>query len=353
MNGQLIYTINRLGPAATLTIDDSQLSDPDGLLMTTRVWQWSLNGEVLPDATGPILKITNGNFGDTYVLHYTVKDGSGTIESQSATLHPFGRQILGTSGNDWTDFIGGIDDKLDGLGGNDMLSMSSARAPVLVDLAKEIAHVGSAHSSVKNYERVTGSAFGDTLVGDRGDNLLRGLGDYDWLVGSGGNDTFDGGNGLDTVAYSGATGGVSASLLARQGTQGQAAGDRYISVENLTGSSHADTLIGDDQANRLRGLGGDDIIFGGGGKDRIDGGAGNDSLYGGAGNDRITGGGGRDFIDGGAGYDTAIFSGARDDYAILRQGGTITVQHRNGGADATDLLIGIEALSFSDGDYIL
>lgn len=353
MNGRLIYTINRLGPAATLTIDDSQLSDPDGLLPNTRVWQWSLNGVALPDATGPVLKIAEGNFGDAYALRYSIKDGSGASETQSVTLHPFGHQIRGTAGNDWTDFVGGIGDKLDGLGGNDMLSMSSARGPVLIDLAKQIANVGSAHSSVTNYERVTGSAFGDTLAGDQGNNQLRGMGDYDWLVGSGGSDTFDGGSGLDTVAYSAATTGVTANLSTRQGTRGQAAGDHYVSVENLTGGSHADTLTGDDQANRLRGLGGDDLIFGGGGKDRVDGGPGNDSLYGGAGSDRITGGGGRDFIDGGAGYDTAIFAGARDDYAILRQGGTVTLQHRNGGADGTDLLIGVEVLSFSDGDYIL
>lgn len=353
MNGQLIYTINRTGPAATLTIDDSPLSDPDGLLLNTRSWQWSLNGTILPEATGPVLKIAQGNFGDTYLLTYSVKDGKGTVETQTATLHPFGQQILGTAGNDWTDFIGGLGDKLDGLAGNDMLSMSAARGPVMVDLGKQIANVGSAHSSVTNYERVTGSAFGDTLAGDQGDNVLRGLGDYDWFIGSGGNDSFDGGNGLDTVAYSAAASGIAASLVSRQGTLGQALGDRYVSVENLTGSSYADQLTGDDQANRLRGLGGDDLIFGGGGKDRIDGGAGNDSLYGGDGNDRITGGGGRDFIDGGAGYDTAIYSGNRGDYAILRQGETVTVQHRNGGADRTDLLLGIEVLNFADGDYIL
>ncbi|MBM3582689.1 MAG: calcium-binding protein, partial [Alphaproteobacteria bacterium] len=49
-------------------------------------------------------------------------------------------------------------------------------------------------------------------------------------------------------------------------------------VENVIGTTFADTLIGDGAANRLEGGFGDDTIAGGAGNDTLDGGAGNDTL---------------------------------------------------------------------------
>jgi Ca2+-binding RTX toxin-like protein len=60
---------------------------------------------------------------------------------------------------------------------------------------------------------------------------------------------------------------VRASLAAPATNTGQAAGDSYTSVENLTGSRFADTLIGNGLANRLTGAGGPDVLEGG---DRAD-----------------------------------------------------------------------------------
>lgn len=61
----------------------------------------------------------------------------------------------------------------------------------------------------------------------------------------------------------------------------------------------ADTIVGDETAERIYGLGGDDMLKGGGGADR---------LYGGDGNDRIEIASGGEFIDGGSGNDTAYFN---------------------------------------------
>jgi Ca2+-binding RTX toxin-like protein len=58
-----------------------------------------------------------------------------------------------------------------------------------------------------------------------------------------------------------------------------------VTIENATGGSGNDKLIGNDVANILVGNGGNDTISGGGGDDVILGGAGKDALSGGAGND--------------------------------------------------------------------
>jgi Ca2+-binding RTX toxin-like protein len=200
---------------------------------------------------------------------------------------------------------------------------------------------------------VTGTIYADLITGDAGANRIRALGDYDWMVGSGGGDTFEGGAGRDTVAYY-SIAGVTASLLTDTGTAGQAAGDTYIDVENLTGGSYADRLTGDNDRNTLRGLAGDDFIFGMGGNDTIDGGAGRDQIDGGLGNDRITGERGNDVINGSYGWDTAIYSGRRADYTVTENAdGTTSVLHRSGGIDGIDLVLNIEVLQFSDGRLFL
>jgi Ca2+-binding RTX toxin-like protein len=93
---------------------------------------------------------------------------------------------------------------------------------------------------------------------------LKGTARNDHYIGTAFNDTFDGGagadrldgsNGLDFVSFSSAKTGVIASLS--DGTGGDAAGDRYISIEGLLGSSFDDTFFGNGSAI-LKGRGGDD-----------------------------------------------------------------------------------------------
>jgi Ca2+-binding RTX toxin-like protein len=67
-------------------------------------------------------------------------------------------------------------------------------------------------------------------------------------------------------------------------------------MENLTGSSFADTLTGSTAANALSGGGGNDTLSGGGGNDKLTGGAGVDHLTGGAGADTFI------FDDGDSGH---------------------------------------------------
>ncbi|NEX46607.1 CAP domain-containing protein [Pseudotabrizicola algicola] len=274
------------------------------------------------------------------------------VNSGDLRLNPF--DLRGGDRGDWLTAreIGHL---IDGMAGVDMASFVGASERVVIDMNSGTVTSGSQTWTLRNIENVTGTIFGDMITGDAGDNLLRGMGDYDWFVGSGGNDTYDGGTGRDTVAYSSASAGVTANLLTGRGTLGQANGDSYVSIESLTGSSHADRLNGDHANNVLRGLAGDDFIFGNGGNDTIDGGAGRDYLSGGDGNDRITGGAGNDTIDGGRGWDTALYSGRVAEYEVRANAdGSTSVLHSQGSrADAIDLLLNIEVLQFSDGRLFL
>lgn len=150
-----------------------------------------------------------------------------------------------------------------------------------------------------------GSDAAETMNGTAGDDALKGLGGNDKLNGGEGNDVLnggagrdaiDGGAGVDTVSYAGATSAVVADLGTRKGSYGEAVGDTFKNVENLSGSAFDDALYGDRNANVIDGLDGDDLIEGAGGFDTLLGGAGNDILRGGLGADMMTGGSGNDIF---------------------------------------------------------
>ena len=154
----------------------------------------------------------------------------------------------------------------------------------------------------------------DSLYGGQGDDSMFGNAGDDLLEGGAGINLIDGGDGIDTAAYAFAASGVTVSLLLQGGLQSTGiSSDALVGIENLTGSTFADTLTGDAGANLLQGGAGadtlsggtgNDILFGGTENDLLYGNQDNDALYGGAGNDTLYGGQGDDFIIGGAGADT-------------------------------------------------
>ncbi len=179
---------------------------------------------------------------------------------------------------------------------------------------------------------INGTEFDDTLVGTSGKDILNGLGGNDLLIGNGDADALNGGDGTDTASYETAGSGVDASLNDGTGFLGDADGDTYSSIENLTGGNFDDTLIGDAGANRLSGLGGNDILSG---------------L---AGNDTLNGGAGADSLDGGAGTDTASYANAASGVDARLMNGTGTTGEAQGdsftsienllGGNFNDILVG-------------
>jgi Ca2+-binding RTX toxin-like protein len=148
----------------------------------------------------------------------------------------------------------------------------------------------------------------DTINGLGGNDTLKGEAGGDTLLGDVGNDTLDGGLGIaDTASYSVSLTAVTASLVTNSAT-GEGS-DTFLGVENLIGSSQADTLTGSDTNNRLTGRGGPDTEQGGLGNDTVVGSGGADSLYGEDGDDTVNSQdsvSGNDSLDGGGGTDTAV-----------------------------------------------
>ena len=193
-----------------------------------------------------------------------------------------------------------------------------------------------------------------------------------------GNDLFDGGAGFDYVVQIGGTA-ATISLATGLGSGG-AAGNTYVGIEGLGGSSQADGLTGNAGDNVLLGAGGADVLTGLGGDDlligndffgffygftatrgygganpfsytlsgainvsaRVDDGA-VDQLFGGSGNDVLIGGDGADVLDGGKGDDIAS-------YADGSAGVTVNLTMGTGLDNAAegDVLTGIEGVIGSD-----
>jgi hypothetical protein len=74
-----------------------------------------------------------------------------------------------------------------------------------------------------------------------------------------------------------------------------------------------------------------------------------DTLNGTAGNDFMMGLGGNDVLNGNAGVDTAVFSGKRADYTLVRNTNSSTVTDKVVGRDGQDTLVSIERLEFANG----
>ncbi|MEZ5996460.1 MAG: cadherin domain-containing protein [Hyphomonadaceae bacterium] len=224
---------------------------------------------------------------------------------------------------------------------------------------------------------ISGGAGADTLQGGAGDDTLEGGAGADVL--DGGDDSVSAGAELtatltdygDTIRYVRSAAGVSIDLAARTASGGDAQGDviaafttsggqTVSSIENVVGSeAGADTLRGDDRANRLAGLGGNDTLEGRGGDDVLIGGAGNDTLNGGDGEDNITGDAGDDVIDAGADADVvaggdgndAIQAGAGDD--IVDAGAGADSVHGGDGKDQLSGGDGADTLYGDAGDDVL
>jgi Ca2+-binding RTX toxin-like protein len=298
-----------------------------------------------------------------------------------------GNDILdGGDGNDTLSGQDGIDIFRGGAGIDTVDFSKESPFQLLVNLATNVASGGTASGdtfySIENLigsddriDRFVGTSAanhfwgrggGDYFNGGDGNDILDGGNDGDILYGEGGNDTIiggagqdylDGGSGIDTVVYTGSSGGVTIDLANGTAIGGDGDGpvqivgrgttirhDILAGFENAVGSSLEDHLIGNAKDNELSGGAGDDTLTGGRGSDKLNGGAGSDTadysdatsgvrltlaggrsggdqyvsienLAGSGFNDRLTGNGaanvltgqgGNDIIDGGRGDDTLL-----------------------------------------------
>ena len=212
---------------------------------------------------------TNGHFNTVYDLAVR-SDDSIDVAYNDASQHGLGSDLNHTviehfsTGHGVTgQLLAGTEgaDTLNGGAGNDLIA-GAGGADVLNGLGGN--------------DRLEGGWGNDTLNGGAGNDLLAGGEGDDTLDGGAGADRLIGGNGSDTASYAGNGSAVTASLAIHSARGGDATGDTFDSIENLTGSAFNDTLIGDAGIN---------VLTGGAGNDRIDGRGGADTMIGGAGTD--------------------------------------------------------------------
>lgn len=156
--------------------------------------------------------------------------------------------------------------------------------------------------------------------------------------------------GIDEIRYTGTSDAVidlrAATLQYEEGGGGHLSyvdgviGGRNIAngveIENGSGSSGDDLLVGNALNNRLSGRAGDDTIIGNDGVDIVVGGLGADDLSGGADNDRLHGGAGIDTLSGDDGRDS--MSGGLDD--DIMNGGSGNDNFRFAANDGSDTIDG-------------
>jgi Ca2+-binding RTX toxin-like protein len=260
-------------------------------------------------------------------------------------------------------------DVLDGGANFDWADYFRSTVGLTADLSNSTNNTGDAAGDIYiGMEGLRGSAFDDILIGNSLNNTISG---------GLGADVLDGGAGADTAFYLFATSGVTADLSNPANNTGEAAGDIYISIENLRGSNFADTLVGNGLNQFLTGGLGADVLDGGAGFDWADyassvtaltadlsnpanntgeaagdiyiaienlrGSDFNDVLIGDEGLNTLTGNNGADQLIGGAGTDTA-------DYLSAAAGVTADLSNpaNNTGAAAGDTYDSIENLRGSN-----
>jgi len=206
-------------------------------------------------------------------------------------------------------------------------------------------------------DTVTGTDDGNMISGGGGDDVLSGAVGDDMLIGGAGGDTLDGGVGIDTAAYSDADAGVRVGLNGQITATGDAVGDSFIDVENLTGSAFNDVLYGSGDIN---------VLSGGDGTDQIRGADGADTLLGGAGDDYLWGDAGADVINGGDGNDWAYYSTSSEgvNVHLINNVGTggdaegdtwISIERVNG-SSFRDVIVGSNEVNYlrgANGDDVL
>lgn len=333
-------------------------------------WNLSDDAAVIMNVLRGNDTLTGGNLADIMMGY----DGDDVINGNGGDDDLYGDAgndtIIGGKGADW--IYGGA--------GSDTASYATASTRVSASLLDASSNTNDAKGDAYyDVENLLGSRFNDVLTGNAGGNVLMGGDGNDTLIGGASGDRLYGGNGSDTASYASASAGVSASLAAPKTNSGDAKGDIYSSIENLSGSRFNDVLAGDATANVLAGGSGNDTLEGAAGGDVLNGGAGSDTasyvsasasvkanladaasntrdakgdtyhsienllgssfgdaLTGDAGVNALSGGGGHDVLSGGLGNDS-LFGGAGAD--------------RHYGGAGTDRFI-FKAISESVGSYV-
>ncbi|CTQ42247.1 calcium-binding protein [Roseibium aggregatum] len=199
-------------------------------------------------------------------------------------------------------------------------------------------------------QKITATAYNDTLTGGLGEQTFAGLE---------GSDTIDGGEGFDLATYHqdasyGGYAGISVDLEITDGngfavlTDGFGDADKVRNIESIRGTGSNDEIRGDSANNDFRGEAGDDLLEGRGGSDILEGGFGNDVLLGGADDDALHGDSGNDILDGGSGDDFMLGGLDADRFQFSAGSGNDTIGDFELSVDGLVLQGGLTIVSLSE-----
>ncbi|KOY01458.1 beta strand repeat-containing protein [Pseudomonas nunensis] len=283
-------------------------------------------------------------------------------------------KVIGTAFND-TFSVDLSTVTFEGGAGDDVYIINGSGGTVIEQVGggnDEIRTNAVSYTMVANVERLTytgaGAFFG---TGNASDNIITGGSGNDTLQGGGGADQFIGGAGIDTVAYDDSAVAVSINLQTGVNS-GIAAGDTYVGIEALRGTTLNDIFVGGSTAMAINGALGQDLVsyaqstsavtidlktnVNAGdatgdtftGVEIFQGSEFADTLSGSTGSDIFIGGAGADLIDGREGVDSAWYINSAAAVNINLQTGV------NLGSDAQgDVLLNIERVVGSHFDDTL
>ena len=204
----------------------------------------------------------------------------------------------------------------------------------------------NAFQGTDDAEQILGSANGELIYAEGGDDFVKGLGGNDVIYGGDGNDIIEGNAGNDII-YGG--------------------NNNYADDDNgndtIKGGFGDDIIYGEGGDDNLSGGFGNDYIYGGDGDNIIFGNAGDDSLHGGSGTDFISGGDGDDYITSGSGYGDDILIGGKGNdeihgsYSPNYADGSIHYIEKLYGGEGDDILRGVRNENYLYGgegdDYLV
>ena len=257
-------------------------------------------------------------------------------------------RLFGDQGND-TIFGDEGNDYLHGGDGDDRLFGGEGADFAYGGAGRDIIHGGEGDdvlSGATGNDVLFGDNGADTLDGGEGDDVLSGGNGVDEVQGAGGNDivigdidragdSYDGGDGVDTLDYSAAVCAIDVDLGSKIAQGAEIGEDEITGFEILKSGVGHDTIVGSDGNEEIYGNAGNDLIHGGGGDDMIADGQGCDTVDTGEGDDLVMAGADadNDHYDGGAGSDTLDYSASTAAVLIDLRNGTATGTRRGPGLD--------------------
>ncbi|MBA2935977.1 matrixin family metalloprotease [Sphingomonas sp. CGMCC 1.13654] len=213
--------------------------------------------EYANQGTDTVIASVSYSLASSYVENLTL---SGTANI-NATGNGYNNILTGNAGNN----------VLNGGTGKDTASFANATGPVNANLSTGIA-TGFGTDTLQNIACITGSAYGDTLIGNSAANVLTGGAGDDILDGGAGSDSLVGGTGNDTYYVDSPN-----DFVVEQ--PGEGTDSVFASVSYSLASSYTENLTLTGTANiNATGNGYNNVITGNSGNNVLDGGTGVDTF---------------------------------------------------------------------------